>query len=173
MKSKSLSASDVWRPENSFSSLKQEILKMDPVSFAENHLTLDGRPFRVTGNGWKWMADIYRHIAYVAMSNEGKPVVMVKGRQVAATTAANNLELFFTASGTFGKGDIPPVRVMHAFPQLEIMHAFSKDKLEKMINESVEMPDFDDKRNPGKLKPYIVGQKDRSEEHTSELQSLS
>jgi len=169
MRLKTLSASDIWRPENSFDSLKQEVLKMDPVSFAESYLTLDGRPFKITGNGWKWMADIYRHIAYVSMSDNGKPVVMVKGRQVAATTAANNLELFFTASGVFGKNGIPPVRVMHAFPQLEIMHAFSKDKLEKMINGSAEVPDFEDKRNPGKLKPFIVAQKDSKREATDSL----
>lgn len=164
-----VSAADIWRPENSFESLKRELMKVDPVYFAESYLSLDGKPFRIVGNGWKWMADIYRHIITSAMTPEAKPVVMVKGRQVAATTTASVLELYMMSSGMFGVNGIPPVRVMHAFPQLELMHAFSKDKLEKMIHESVIIPDYNDKRHPGKLKPYIESQKDSQREATDSL----
>lgn len=158
-----------WAPENSFEALKQEFLKMDPVMFAENFLSIDGKPLKLTGNGWKPIADIYRHIIFVSMSNNGKPVVIVKGRQVGMTTTASALDLFLTSSGVFGKNGEPPVRVMHAFPLLELMHAFSKDKLEKMINESVLVQDPDDKRKPGELKPYIQSQKESGREATDSL----
>jgi len=169
MLTKQYNPTDMWRPENSFESLKKELLKVDPVSFAESYLTLDGKPMRLTGNGWKFIADIYRHITSTAMSDNGKPIVIVKGRQVGATTLASALELYMTTSGVYGINNIPPVRVMHAFPQLELMHSFAKDKLEKMINNSIAVPDFDDKRTPGKLKPYIQAQKDSLRDATDTL----
>lgn len=162
-------ASEMWKPENSFDSLKRELMRVDPVSFAENYLNLDGKPFRISGNGWKWMADIYRHIVTAAMAPDAKPVVMVKGRQVAATTMASVLELYMMSSGMYGVNGIPPVRVMHAFPQLELMHAFSKDKLEKMIHESLPISDYNDRRHPGKIKPYVESQKDSQREATDSL----
>jgi hypothetical protein len=50
------------------------------------------------------------------------------------------------------------------------MHAFSKDKLEKMINDSIKVPDFEDKKHPGQLKPYIQAQKASSRDATDTLQ---
>ena len=162
-------SNDLWGPTNSFDSLKKELLKVDPVSFAESYLTLDGKPLRLTGNGWKFVADIYRHITSAAMAETGKPIVIVKGRQVGATTMATALELYMTASGMYGVNGMSPVRVMHAFPQLELMHSFAKDKLEKMINNSVRVPDFNDKRNPGTVKPYVQAQKDSLRDSTDTL----
>lgn len=169
MSQKIVNASEMWKPENSFDSLKRELMRIDPVCFAESYLRLDGKPFKITGNGWKWMADIYRHVVTNSMGPNGKPVVMVKGRQVAATTAASVLELYMMSSGMYGVNGVSPVRVMHAFPQLELMHAFSKDKLEKMINDSLAIPDFNDTRHPGKLKPYVESQKDSKRESTDSL----
>lgn len=166
---KMLNANDVWRPENSLDSLKKELMKLDPVRFSETYLTLDGHPFRITNNGWGFIAKIYRHIVSIAMSNNGKPVVIVKGRQVGCTTMASAIELYLVSSGMFGVNGIPPVRVMHAFPQLEVMHAFSKDKLEKMVNNSVAFPDFDYKKKPGKMRPYIEAQKASSRDATDTL----
>lgn len=158
MCSKILNANDIWRPENSFQQLKRELMKVDPVSFSETYLTLDGHPFKITENGWKFIADIYRHIVSVAMKSDGRPIVIVKGRQVGATVMASALELYMVASGMFGTNGMPPVRVMHAFPQLELMHSFSKDKLEKMINNSIPQPDFAGKV-PGKMRPFVQAQK--------------
>jgi hypothetical protein len=107
-----------WTSENSFDLLKKELLKVDPVSFAESYLTLDGKPFCITNNGWQFISQIYRYISSVAMSSNGKPIVIVKGRQVAATTMATNLELHMVSSGMFGTGGVPPVRVTHAFPHM-------------------------------------------------------
>jgi hypothetical protein len=160
---------DAWTTNNSFESLKQELMKVDPISFAETFLTLDGKPFRVSNNGWKFVADIYRHISTTAMSSNGKPIVIVKGRQVAATTMATVLELHMVASGMYGVGEVPPVRVMHAFPTLDVMHSFSKDRLEKMIVESKQVPDFNDKRKAGKIKPYIEAQKNSKRDSTDSL----
>jgi hypothetical protein len=90
---------DIWSPQNSFESLKRELLKVDPVSFAESYINLEGSKFRITNNGWKFIADIYRHIITVGMSNKGKPIVIVKGRQVGATIMATALELYMVTSG--------------------------------------------------------------------------
>jgi len=160
---------DEWKPENSFDSLKRELMKVDPVTFAETFLTLDGKPFRLTGNGWKFIADVYRHITVSAMSDAGKPIVIVKGRQVGATTMASAMELHMVASGLYGVNNVAPVRVIHAFPQLEMMHSFAKDKLEKMIMESIQIADFTDGRSPGKIKPYIAAQKDSARDATDAL----
>jgi hypothetical protein len=169
MASKVANANDLWSASNSFDLLRREIMKVDPVAFTETYLTIDGKPLQLTGNGWKFIADIYRHIVISSMSNNGKPVVIVKGRQVGATIMAAALEIYMVSSDIYGRNGLPPVRVMHAFPQIEHMYSFSKDKLEKMINSSVPAPDFSDKKNPGSIKPYVQSQKDSLRDSTYTL----
>lgn len=125
--------------ERWFEDLKKEVLKVDPVSFAENYLTIDGSPLRLSGTGWKFLADIYRYVAVKALEPEGKPVVCVKGRQVGATTMATALELYFCSSGLFGTSPKnPPIRVLHCFPALALVQKFAKDKLSTMMRTSAD-----------------------------------
>lgn len=130
---KSHSTEERW-----FEDLKKEVLKIDPVSFAENYLTIDGKPLRLGGGtGWKYLADIYRYVAVSALETDGRPVVCVKGRQVGATTMATALELYFCASGLFGTSpDKPPIKILHCFPALALVQKFSKDKLSSMMRTS-------------------------------------
>lgn len=113
-----------------FEDLKSSFLDLDPANFIQNNLTIDGEEFRILGNGWRFMVDIYRYIALNATKKNGKPVVIKKGRQVGATVMAGALDLYFTNSGLFSK---PPIRVVHLFPALAQVKKFSQDKLEGMI----------------------------------------
>ncbi len=64
------------------------------------------------------------------------------------------LEMFFMGCGLFGTGDRPPIRVMHAFPQLDLAYAYAKVKLNGMIASSI-MPE-DQKLSKGqKPKSYM------------------
>lgn len=124
--------------ERWFEDLKKEVLKIDPVSFAENYLTIDGKPLKLGGGtGWKYLADIYRYMATKALEPDGLPVVCVKGRQVGATTMATALELYFCTSGLYGTSpDRPPIRLLHCFPALALVQKFAKDKLSTMMRTS-------------------------------------
>ena len=123
--------------EKWFEDLKKEVMKIDPVSFAENYLTLDGKPLKLTGTGWRFLSDIYRYIALEAIKPTGKPVVCTKGRQVGATTMATALELYFATSGLFGNGpENPPIRILHCFPALALVQRFAKDRLSTMMRTS-------------------------------------
>src|SRR5271166_1742310 len=133
-----------------FNKLKRQLLQIDPVAFVQEYLTLDGKPFRLMGNGYRPFADIYRYIGIKALEPNAKPIIMVKGRQVGATTMASALEMYFMGSGLFGDGQKPPIRVIHAFPQLELAAAYSKTKLNQMITSSVPVPEPDGKKS---LKP--------------------
>nr|BDD46221.1 hypothetical protein 53 [bacterium] len=113
-----------------FGQIKSSFMDYDPAYFVENNLTIDGQPFRIIGNGWKFMADIYRYIALQATTEIGKPVVLCKGRQVGATMMAGALDLYLTNSGLFSN---PPIRVLHAFPALAMVKKFTQDKMEGMI----------------------------------------
>lgn len=119
-----------------FSEIKSELLKVDPVAFTENYLKLDGESFKVSGNGWKFMADIYRYIALKAIHPDGKPIVILKGRQVGATVMAGALDLYFTASGLFGGTGYSPITILHCFPQLSLAKRFSQVKLNELIDSS-------------------------------------
>lgn len=117
-----------------FQQIKNEISLLDPVSFAENHLTVDGKPFRMSGTGWKFMADLYREVATQASNKNAKPMVILKGRQIGATVLAAVLSLYFTSSGLYGTGpDKPPMRALHVFPTLGLMSKYAKDKLGPMV----------------------------------------
>lgn len=120
-----------------FEDFKAEILKIDPVSFAENFLSIDGKPLKLDGTGWRFLADIYRYIAIEAITPNGKPVVVCKGRQVGMTTASAALELYFATSGLYGNGPTnPPIRILHCFPSLALVQKYSKDKLETLMRTS-------------------------------------
>jgi len=99
-----------------FDRLTASILNIDPVHFCEANLTLEGKPFRLRRNGYKPFVDIYRYIGIKAVTKNSKPIVLVKGRQVGATTMGVNLELFFMGCGMFGTNGRPPMRIMHLFP---------------------------------------------------------
>jgi hypothetical protein len=116
-----------------FDKLKKQLSMIDPVVFAETHLSLEGQPFTLHDNGYKPFADIYRYVGIKALEPTAKPIIIVKGRQVGATTMASALEMYFMGSGLFGVGDKPPIRVIHTFPQLELAAAYSKTKLNQMI----------------------------------------
>lgn len=120
-----------------FEQLKQALLNLDPVFWAEKYLTLDGKPFRLHHNGYKPYADIFRYIGIKALEPDSKPTILCKGRQTAGTTMATALEMYFMGSGLFGTNGKPPIRIIHAFPQREIAEKFSKEKLSPMINFSL------------------------------------
>ena len=143
-----------------FEQMKMGLLNIDPVAFCETYLTLDGQPFRINGNGYKPFSDIYRYIGIKALEKDAKPVVIVKGRQVGATTMAAALELFFTCSAVFGKNNKPPMRIMHCFPLLEMGYRYTKQKLNTMIRGAV--VDAATSKKSGKTKSYIEGKIDKS-----------
>lgn len=116
-----------------FNNLKNEFLNYDPAVFTKNCLILDKKPFNVLDNGWKFMADVYRYIALQATAENGKPVVICKGRQIGATVMAGALDLYFTNSGLFNN---PPIRVAHLFPQHALAKRFIQDKLESLITDA-------------------------------------
>lgn len=123
-----------------FKELKNSILNTDPVYFLENNINLDGTEFRLSRNGYKPFADIYRYIGIKALEKSARPVVLVKGRQVGATTMAAALECYFMACGLFGKHGKPPMRMMHIFPTLALAQAYTKDKLDPMISMAKPVP---------------------------------
>jgi hypothetical protein len=150
-----------------FEKLRDGLLAIDPVAYCERYLTLDGVPFQLNGNGYRPFADIYRYIGMKALEKSAKPVVFVKGRQVGATTMAAALELFFMTSGVFGTAGRPPMRVMHAFPLLDLAYTYAKTKLNTMISNAV--LDKDTKKGM-KPKTYIESKLDKSQSANDSLQ---
>ena len=143
-------------PKDIFANFREKLLMLDPVAFIEKHLTLDGKPFKLNGTGYKPFVDIYRYAGVKALEKTGKPMILVKSRQVGGTTMASALEMYFMGSGLFGNGTNPPIRVIHAFPQLDHAAAYSKTKLNPMIVDSVESHDSSAKKiTAGKSKSYM------------------
>jgi hypothetical protein len=137
-----------------FNRLKEQLISIDPVEFCEKNLTLDGKPFTLHKNGYKPFSDIYRYIGIKALEPSAKPVIMVKGRQVGATTMASAIEMYFMGSGLFGGNSKPPIRVIHAFPQLELAAAYSKTKLNQMIVSA--KPALVQEKKSGNLSAVII-----------------
>jgi len=125
-----------------FNKLKDAVLNLDPVSFCEKYLTLDGKPFQLRSNGYKPFVDIYRCIGLKALERtpSSKPIILVKGRQVGATTMAAFLEMYWMGNGMFGTNGRPPIRIMHCFPQLDLAAAYTKTKLNPVISQSILVP---------------------------------
>lgn len=117
--------------------IKNKFLDFDPVSFTQKYLTLEGKPFKIEGNGYKPFAQMYRYIAIKALEKDAKPIVILKGRQVGASVMCAALEMYFMGCGLFGNGKNPPIRIMHAFPQLDLGFSYSRTKLDQIIQSSI------------------------------------
>lgn len=153
--------------DNVFQQFRDNILNIDPVAFCENNLTLDGKPFRLQGNGYKPFSDIYRYIALKAIEPASKPVVMVKGRQVGATTMASALECYFMACGMYGTKGRAPMRILHLFPTLALAAAYTKDKLDPMFASAKPIPGV--LKPNGMLKTFIEAKMDTNSPANSSL----
>lgn len=152
--------------KETFQLFKDSISHIDPVAFCEKYLTLDGEPFRLLGNGYKPFVDIYRYVGIKSLEDDSKPIVLVKGRQVGATTMAANLKMYFMASGLFG-GQKAPMRLIHAFPTLVHVHRYAKTKLNTTINGSIPI----DNSGSGKKKTsYIQSKIDKTSPSNDALQ---
>lgn len=125
---------------NLFYQFRDNIMRVDPVYFCAKYLMVDGKPLQLEGTGYKPFADIYRYIGLKAIEPDAKPVVLVKGRQVGATTMAAALECYFTACGLFGNNERPPMRLIHLFPTLSLAAAYTKDKLDPIIGQAKPVP---------------------------------
>lgn len=150
-----------------FEKLKDSILSVDPVYFCQKFLTLEGKPFNLINNGYKCFTDIYRYIGLKALEKDSKPVVLVKGRQVGATTMCSALEMYFMGSGLFGVQGKPPIRIIHAFPKLELAYAYTKTKLNPMITGSVVIDNSNVRAKP---KSYMQTLLDKDSQSNDSLQ---
>lgn len=144
-----------------FNKIKNNLIAVDPVKWIEKYLTIDGKPFNLTTKGYKPFADMYRYIGIKALEKGAKPLIILKARQLGMTTMSAALEMYFMGCGLFGTGSNPPIRVMHAFPFLELAAAYSKTKLQQMINASVPIPDQESKKG-AKLKTHMQARLDTS-----------
>jgi len=149
-----------------FKDLKEKVLNMDPVYWAENNLTLDGDNFSLHGGGYKPFADIYRYIGIKLLEQNSKPVVVVSGRQVGKTTMAAILECYFCGCGLYGGENSYPARILHAFPTLEMAGIYTKTKLQPIISGS-KSSDVKDKK--GKPKSILEIALDTSQDTNNSL----
>lgn len=136
-----------------FDQFKDSVLGIDPVYFCERNLVVDGKPLKLVGTGYKPFADIYRYIGMKAIEKDSKPVVLVKGRQVGATTMAAAMECYFAGCDFFGKNGRPPMRIIHLFPTLSLAAAYTKDKLDSIISQSRPVPGM--MKSNGMLKSFM------------------
>lgn len=148
------------QPFDVFTEFKERLLNVDPVYFVEQNLTVDGKPLKISGNGWQPFAEIYRYMAIKAVEPTGKPVVLCKGRQVGASLMCAALTCALLCSDMYGNNGRPPMRIMHVFPTLGLAAAYSKDKLDPIITSAKPMPGALKKN--GLLKSVIENKVDNS-----------
>ena len=150
-----------------FDQIRDGLLATDPTFWMQKYLTLEGKPYRIHGNGYKPLSDIARTIGIKALEKSGLPIVICKGRQIGMTILSSALEMYFMGSGIFGNGHNPPIRVMHCFPHLENCMSYSKVKLNSMINNSISIGDKPAKGQ--KVKSYMQNLLDKSSDSNDSL----
>jgi hypothetical protein len=152
--------------DTAFDKIKDSLLHIDPVHWCEKYLTLDGKPFRLTASGYRPLVEIFRYIGVKALDRDAKPVVWVKARQVAGTTTASALEMYFMGSGLFGNSNNPPMRIIHNWPTLDRAAAYSKTKLASMIDSSIMVETTGGKKGQ---KPYMKSLIDNSSQSNDNM----
>lgn len=120
-----------------FEKFKSNMSNMDPVTWAEKHLTLDGKPYQISKNGYKPHADILRYLGIKALEKDGRHIVFCKGRQVGATILSSVLETHAMSANLYGINGRPSIRIIHIFPTLIHVYTYAKTKLSAMISGAV------------------------------------
>src|SRR5271166_622572 len=120
-----------------FNRITDKLSHIDPVAFCEKYLTLDGKPYRLSKSGYRPHTEILRYIAIKALEKSSLPIVILKSRQIGMTVLSTAAEMYFMGSGLFGSNDTPPIRIIHAFPQLDLAFSYAKVKLNGMISGSI------------------------------------
>jgi hypothetical protein len=149
-----------------FEQLKNNVSNIDPIFFVEKNLMLEGEPFKLNGNGYKPFVEIYRKIVLSASNEDSKPFILVKGRQIGGTVMAAALEAYFMASGLYGCNGKPPIRIIHAFPNLIHVFTYAKTKLNPIIRGARPY----DKPIRGKKVSILEAKLDKSSESSDSLQ---
>jgi len=104
---------------------------LDVVQFVEQCLILEGQPMKVTGNGREFVADIMRYAAHVLpYSQNAKPVVVLKGRQVGMSTTTAALMLYFMYAEKHKA-------FAHFFPDVGHARRHSSKRFIEMIEDSI------------------------------------
>jgi len=106
----------------------EDVLNIDPVYFIESHRTIKGEDFKIMGSGREYLVDLYRYCCIGAIQ-DGKSVVVVKGRQVEMTEAALNIALYYLKNYSH-------FTVLHAFPRKEQVSRYSRDRLQVAVRDS-------------------------------------
>lgn len=115
-----------------FNDFSKDLLNIDPINFVEQSLTIKGKPYHLKNCGRDYLFEIYRQIAFHAPREDGKPVIVVKGRQVEMSTTATALTLYFMC----GSGN-KHITGLHAFPQLEQARRYSNKRFDSLVQDSV------------------------------------
>jgi len=115
-------------PSKAIRELTNSITDLDPISFAENHFTVNTQPLKLRGCGRDYLHEIYHTIAFDSMKRGSPRIIWKKGRKVEASTSAIILGCYFLASGLFKH-----ITILHVFPLVGQGNAFSNDNWDKLI----------------------------------------
>ena len=106
---------------------------IDVVRWCEKYVSLpdsDG-PFGVNNCGRDYLKEPFYYITGKALSKEGKPTVIVKGRQIGFSVASSALYFYLLNCGLYTN-----LRVLHAFPSLLNSASFNDEKIEVILSKS-------------------------------------
>jgi len=135
-----ISQGDITLPAlTSIEDIYSEILEKDPIYFIEKYRMVKGFNFCINNTGRDYLKEIFHYICFEAPKIEGRPLVMVKGRQVEMTETMLNVCLYFLNHFT-------DLTILYAFPTSDQVRRFSNDRFNGAIHES----------QGGKLKDMVL-----------------
>ena len=107
--------------------------EMDPIVWCEKHLNLpdSDAPFKIKDCGRDYLEEPIRYMVGEATTPTGKPVVVLKGRQVGMSVTSVATYLYLLNSGLYTN-----LRILHCFPSLKHVSQFHDPKLLPMIERS-------------------------------------
>ena len=104
---------------------------LDAVEFIEQNLILEGKQFLYTDNGHDFAKQIIRYCCHtLPYSKKGKPVAVLKGRQVGLSTLTAAISLYFMYAEDHKS-------FLHCFPQVGHARTHSSKRLIELIEDSI------------------------------------
>lgn len=115
--------------ELSVDDILTEIMERDPMVFIESKRTVKGYPFKIIDTGRDYLQGIFEYILFEAIKKTGKPLVVVKGRQVEFTETMLNVCLYILYHYN-------NITILYSFPTADQVRRFSRDRFSGAIRES-------------------------------------
>lgn len=124
------------------SELKSGITEIDPITWVENNLYLEGKPVQIRGTGRDYLTEVYNYLVFGLFRPDAVPFLMLKSRKVEMSTTATFAALYMMTSGLYDN-----ITALQTFPTLGQSRRYSTSYFDIIAKSATKGRLYEEKRD--------------------------